>query len=303
MLITAEVVASLQPPPSGNRVVWATDVTGFGVRITAAGIVAFVLRYVLNGKERRFTIGKHPDLTPDEARIRAIALRGLISRGEDPMETRIEARRNPMEAPGDVPGVITGLVVYMAGIPRPKPRPRAIGGGRIVSLTGKGKAYAIALQRAASEAVSNIGGRAVVSAALGGRPLKVDVLACFPTPKAELWGEPYTLTPDKDNIEKMALDCLVKAGALGNDDSFAATGNTTKIWAERGSISITVRLAEASDIPTRPDQLDQAPAWLSSNLTDGGQHDEDRPANTTTNQRGRCFSMAKNSKKGKGGKC
>lgn len=91
--ITAHIVKALDPPASGNRVVWDSDLTGFGVRITAAGSVSFVLRYVVDGRERRFTIGKHPDLSASAARERATVLRGRITMGEDPLEARREARK------------------------------------------------------------------------------------------------------------------------------------------------------------------------------------------------------------------
>lgn len=67
--ITSQVVTALKPPVAGNRVVCDQDLTGFGVRITAAGAVSFVLRYVLHGRERRYTIGRHPDLSPGAARL------------------------------------------------------------------------------------------------------------------------------------------------------------------------------------------------------------------------------------------
>jgi integrase len=96
--ITSQVVAALKPPVAGNRVVWDRDLTGFGVRITAAGAVSFVLRYVLHGRERRYTIGRHPDLSPSAARLQATALRGAIVAGKDPLEARHEAREAPTMA-------------------------------------------------------------------------------------------------------------------------------------------------------------------------------------------------------------
>jgi integrase len=93
--ITAQVVTALKPPRTGNLVIWDSDLTGFGLRITAAGAVSFVLRYVLDGRERRYTLGKHPDLSPSAARERATVLRGKIAGGEDPMEARRDARNAP----------------------------------------------------------------------------------------------------------------------------------------------------------------------------------------------------------------
>lgn len=96
--ITKQLVASLAPPAKGNRVIWDDEVTGFGVRITAGGAIAYVLRYVIHGREKRITLGKHPDLTPSAARDKAIRLRGGITEGHDPLAARIEAREAPTVA-------------------------------------------------------------------------------------------------------------------------------------------------------------------------------------------------------------
>jgi integrase len=96
--ITQSVIRALEPPASGNLVVWDKDVAGFGVRITSGGTIAFVLNYTLNGRERRFTIGKHPDWSPSAARQEAIRLRGDVSRGEDPLGRREHARGAPTMA-------------------------------------------------------------------------------------------------------------------------------------------------------------------------------------------------------------
>lgn len=93
--ISQKVVSSLAPPSMGNRVVWDDEVTGLGVRITAAGAISYVLRYVIHGRERRYTIGKHPDLSPSAAREKATILRGEITGGHDPLAVRIEARDAP----------------------------------------------------------------------------------------------------------------------------------------------------------------------------------------------------------------
>jgi integrase len=93
--ITAHVLTTLEPAQKGNRFVWDSDVTGFGIRITPAGAISFVLRYVFNGRERVYTIGRHPDLTSSAARELATALRGKIVTGQDPLDARIGAREAP----------------------------------------------------------------------------------------------------------------------------------------------------------------------------------------------------------------
>jgi integrase len=84
--ITQRTIGSLYPPEKGNRVVYDDDVIGFGVRTTAAGAISVVLRYVVDRRERRLTIGKYPDLSASAAREDANSLRGLVSRGIDPLE-------------------------------------------------------------------------------------------------------------------------------------------------------------------------------------------------------------------------
>lgn len=83
------------PPASGNHVEWDDEVTGFGVRITAAGAISFVLRYVIRGRERRYTIGRYPDLSASAARDDAIKLRGRVAHGEDPLAEREKAHSGP----------------------------------------------------------------------------------------------------------------------------------------------------------------------------------------------------------------
>jgi hypothetical protein len=75
-------IKALKAPPRGNSVVWdagSGSVTGFGVRITAAGSISFVLRYVIDGRERRMTLGKFPDLTIAVARELAAKHRSKVA--------------------------------------------------------------------------------------------------------------------------------------------------------------------------------------------------------------------------------
>ncbi|MBL8662266.1 MAG: tyrosine-type recombinase/integrase [Candidatus Odyssella sp.] len=95
--ITEQTIRRLKaaPPAAGNVVDWDSDVTGFGVRVTKAGSVSFVLRYVQRGRERRLTLGKHPDLSVGAARTMAIELRGDVARGQDPLAERKKGHRTP----------------------------------------------------------------------------------------------------------------------------------------------------------------------------------------------------------------
>ncbi|HEX6956815.1 MAG TPA: integrase arm-type DNA-binding domain-containing protein, partial [Ferrovibrio sp.] len=124
--ITVQLVRSLTAPEKwpikGNQIIWDDEVTGFGVRVTAAGAIAFVLRYVFHGQEHRITIGKHPDLTPSAAREIAIGMRGAIVDGRDPLTARIQAR--------EAPTVAILCADYMARHAEPKKRPASISNDR-----------------------------------------------------------------------------------------------------------------------------------------------------------------------------
>src|SRR5579863_4269756 len=86
--ITERFIKSLEQPTAGNRVYYDTDIVGFGARITAAGVVSFVLNYYARGRERRYTIGRYPELNATAAREEALAIREIIRGGGDPMERK-----------------------------------------------------------------------------------------------------------------------------------------------------------------------------------------------------------------------
>ena len=67
----------------------ATPAMGFGLKVTPAGNRIYVLQYRINGRLRRYTIGKHGSpWSPDEARTEAEQLRGLIAKGTDPAQAK-----------------------------------------------------------------------------------------------------------------------------------------------------------------------------------------------------------------------
>jgi integrase len=95
MKLTQKAVQALMRPAAGNRVSYDDEIPGFGARITSTGVVSFVLEYRINGRHRRYTIGRFSDLTVLAARERAIQLRGKILDGVDPLQQRIEANAEP----------------------------------------------------------------------------------------------------------------------------------------------------------------------------------------------------------------
>jgi len=90
--LTDKIVRDLPAPAAGNRIVYDTEVRGFGARITAAGTRSFVMNYRIAGRERRFTIGQFPAWSVRAARGEAGNLKRDIDRGRDPIADREKNR-------------------------------------------------------------------------------------------------------------------------------------------------------------------------------------------------------------------
>jgi integrase len=96
--LDTQLVKALEAPATGNRIVYDSEVKGFGCRITAAGAKAFILNYRAGGRERRYTIGAFPDWSVVAARNEAASLKREIDRGRDPMAEREHERQAPTVA-------------------------------------------------------------------------------------------------------------------------------------------------------------------------------------------------------------
>lgn len=84
--LTDSIVKNLPAPEKGNKILYDSEVKGFGVRVTAGGARSFVLNYRnRTGRERRYTIGAYPDWKVSAARDEAKELKRGIDRGIDPL--------------------------------------------------------------------------------------------------------------------------------------------------------------------------------------------------------------------------
>lgn len=69
----------------------------------------------------------------------------------------------------------------------------------------------------------------------------LDAVFYFATKDRPRWGKPHTAVPDRDNLDKLVMDALVAAGALGGDDRRVADGRLTKLWAPTAGVIVTIR--------------------------------------------------------------
>lgn len=82
--ITKSYVDRLSTPATGQAFVRDAELKGFAVRITASGAKSFILEKRIDGKVKRLTLGRYPELTVEQARKEAHKLLGHIAVGRNP---------------------------------------------------------------------------------------------------------------------------------------------------------------------------------------------------------------------------
>lgn len=89
-IISKKTVDAFAPDVAGKQaVLWDQRDRGFGLLALPSGSKSYIFQYRLGGragKPRRYTIGRHGEWTPDQARKRAQELRAQVVRGIDPVE-------------------------------------------------------------------------------------------------------------------------------------------------------------------------------------------------------------------------
>ena len=76
---------------AGDAVFWDQDLAGFGVRVHATGRKVYVVQSRGPGGPKRVTLGRHGEMSADEARKQATLVIDRIKRGEDPVPAPPEA--------------------------------------------------------------------------------------------------------------------------------------------------------------------------------------------------------------------
>ena len=90
--------------PTGKRsFIWDAELKGFGLQVEPTGTKTYILRYRpkgfgSDGPKRFFKIGRHGDLTADEARVQAKAILGIVASGGDPALAAKDARADHVRA-------------------------------------------------------------------------------------------------------------------------------------------------------------------------------------------------------------
>lgn len=78
-----------------DYLVFDSDISGFGVRVLPSGRKTYLVQYRSGGRTRRVKIGRHGNVTADEARTKAKELLGAVAGGDNPAETISRHRGAP----------------------------------------------------------------------------------------------------------------------------------------------------------------------------------------------------------------
>jgi hypothetical protein len=95
MKLTKKEVDKVSPPTTGQVFVRDTVIQGFALRVTANGVKSFVMEKRINGRPRRWTLGRYGELTVDQARALAQKRMVEIHDGRDPIAERHQRRQAP----------------------------------------------------------------------------------------------------------------------------------------------------------------------------------------------------------------
>ncbi len=85
-------------PEIKDSYLWDDELSGFGLKVTPAGRKVYLVQYRLGGRKgrvRRVTIGVHGRVTPEQARMEAKRLLGLVAAGHDPAEDKQQGKNKP----------------------------------------------------------------------------------------------------------------------------------------------------------------------------------------------------------------
>ena len=145
------------------------------------------------------------------------------------------------------------ILLSVDGIPRPQPRPRFYK-GRVISTADANARRWINLIESAARVALDAAGKVE-------GPIAVALHFAFPTKDKTRWGKPHTARPDADNLAKLVLDAVMRAGLIG-DDSGVARLVIVKAWASSGGLEAAFGTVEGKATPDPSKDPLEHPRWL-----------------------------------------
>lgn len=91
---TKQFLCSLKVPTSGRLYIADTREKGLSAYVTPNGIITFFVRKRINGRDERVVIGRYPEITVEQARTQALAIKAQVAQGKDPIEDKRRMRED-----------------------------------------------------------------------------------------------------------------------------------------------------------------------------------------------------------------
>lgn len=92
--ITKRLVDSIQPAEK-DIYVWDTELRNFCLKVTPKGKRVYYVQYRIGSRRRKYTIGNHGSLTPNQARSEAAKVLQEVTSGGDPQLIKRQEVKNP----------------------------------------------------------------------------------------------------------------------------------------------------------------------------------------------------------------
>ncbi len=91
--LTLRTIAALPLPPAGRKdhIIFDSELRGLGVRVTSAGGRSWLVQYRVDGRVRRYSLGRTTSVTPEQARRRAQIVLAAVAEGRDPYSEQRKA--------------------------------------------------------------------------------------------------------------------------------------------------------------------------------------------------------------------
>lgn len=84
MKFTDKYLKGLTPKPSSYRIFEKGTDKGFGLKITPAGSITFIIQYTIDGKKQFYNLGRYPSVSLADAREKCREIRTKVDSGIDP---------------------------------------------------------------------------------------------------------------------------------------------------------------------------------------------------------------------------
>jgi len=154
-------------------------------------------------------------------------------------------------------GIEKRLWIGVDGVPRAQPRPRGVG-RRFVSVANpKAKLWAGLVEREVRKAVAGL--KEAERGWLAG-PVSLRLDFMMPTGLTGRMGRPHDIKPDGDNLAKLVMDAMERAGCLPGGDQRVTDLQVSKVWHSKGGVVIT--LGALPEPPETGAGSAKRPDWL-----------------------------------------